>query len=180
MYEKPKEKYNYPSVTLTRVFFGSWVGIFNFQMISELRFQISDLRFQISDSRFRICGGLGLASRPGAVYLLALCCAFAGPVLCICRPCAVYLQALCSAFAGPVHFQKSAEIAPRLGWPPKTHTKNIEFQIVFGTFSIGARKLIWWPRDLFQLVFSAATFLGQPRNVGMRKSLISVKFGFKT
>ena len=59
--KRPK---NYPSVTLTRVFFGSWVGIFSFQMISELRLQISDLRFQISDSRVRICGGLGLASRP--------------------------------------------------------------------------------------------------------------------
>ena len=29
----------------------------------------------------------------------------------------------------------SAEIAHRLGWPPKTHTKIIEFQIVVPAFS---------------------------------------------
>ena len=38
-------------------------------------------------------------------------------------------------YVADLHFQKSVEIASQLGWPPKIHTKNIEFQIVFRAFS---------------------------------------------
>ena len=75
---------HYPSVTLTRSYFTTWVGIprgflwtrncvvtfglaiagFSLHLLRGFIFQISDSWFQISDSRFRICGGLGLASRP--------------------------------------------------------------------------------------------------------------------
>ena len=59
---------NYPSVTLTRIFFSSlgleFLEVFNLasvvyhlrpgQLVSDFRFQILDFRFQILDFRFQI------------------------------------------------------------------------------------------------------------------------------
>ena len=51
---------NYPSVTLTRFFFVTWVGIFNLAAVvyhlrpGQLVFQSSCFRFQILDFRFQI------------------------------------------------------------------------------------------------------------------------------